>query len=131
MSKLIQQIDHCINDLIRHPLALFTAGLLSLCNIFLIILCYYLLAIGLSIELSLSELSFAIPLIFIASALPISVGGFGIREGATILLLMHFGVDEAASIAIAGLYLIIFLTVTAPAALLVIGQKREAVSQAQ
>ncbi len=49
-------------------------------------------------EIGFSAVFFTLPLIILANALPISISGFGVREGASILLLQNFGVPTEIAI---------------------------------
>jgi glycosyltransferase 2 family protein len=61
----------------------------------LIVLATWALAETLGLGLSLALLAVVIPLVLIATALPISIGGFGVREGSYVALLAGAGVSSA------------------------------------
>ncbi|HEX2129712.1 MAG TPA: lysylphosphatidylglycerol synthase transmembrane domain-containing protein [Solirubrobacterales bacterium] len=57
------------------------------------VLATWALAETLGLDLSLALLAVVIPLVLIATALPISIGGFGVREGSYVALLAAAGVS--------------------------------------
>ena len=59
------------------------------------------------LDILFSDLLFVIPLVYIATIIPISIGGLGVREGVMVFLLGSFGVDQSVAIIIA---LAIYLT---------------------
>lgn len=60
-------------------------------------------ALGLT-ELSLLQLSIGTTLAILASSLPLTIAGLGLREGAAIWALMSFGVEEALAYSVAFLF---------------------------
>lgn len=56
---------------------------------------FWLIAESLGLNLSVAELAVVIPPVLLAALLPISVAGFGVREGAFVVLLAEFGVSSA------------------------------------
>lgn len=52
------------------------------------------------------------PLVVLTNAVPLTIAGFGLREGAAVLLLAHYGVPTA--FAIAGAFLMFFLNTAVP-----------------
>jgi glycosyltransferase 2 family protein len=61
----------------------------------MIVLSTWALAETLGLDLSPALLAVVIPLVLIATALPISIGGFGVREGSFVALLADAGVSSA------------------------------------
>ena len=84
----------------------------------LILLCYSLLGFGLDLKVGFFSYFAIIPVVFLTSAIPITVGGLGIREGTLISLLSLYSVsyDDAAALSL--LYLMIITVITLPAILL-------------
>jgi uncharacterized membrane protein YbhN (UPF0104 family) len=58
--------------------------------------CWHLL-----LDVTISELLFIMPLVYLAAAIPISLGGFGVREGALVALLSLYGVEVSMAIILA------------------------------
>jgi uncharacterized protein (TIRG00374 family) len=71
----------------------------------ILILGYYLLARAVGIDLSLWYFFLFVPVISVLLVLP-SVGGLGVREGATVFLFTQVGVDESRAFALALAYLL-------------------------
>jgi uncharacterized protein (TIRG00374 family) len=69
----------------------------------ILILGYFLLALSVGIELSLWYYFLFVPIISVVLLVP-SVGGLGIRDGATVLLFTRVGVGEAQALALALAY---------------------------
>jgi uncharacterized membrane protein YbhN (UPF0104 family) len=85
---------------------LVAALLLSFILQSILILVYAILARALNIDISLPVLFFAIPLVFVATILPFSLGGLGIRESALLAVLGLMGVEMEQSGQLALAYLI-------------------------
>jgi uncharacterized protein (TIRG00374 family) len=102
---LLAVID-AIRDL-GHPLARSRARVigLSLVTHLLGILLFLFFARGLDIVLSLSAAGYSRSMLLLAGMLPLSIGGFGIREGGMILLLRPYGVAPERAVALAFLLL--------------------------
>jgi hypothetical protein len=83
---------------------IFMALILSVTAQIFIALKIYWLVHAFGERISLSQSIFASLLVFMASWLPISIGGLGIREGTILISLVFFGVTEqvAFMVAIAG-----------------------------
>jgi uncharacterized membrane protein YbhN (UPF0104 family) len=69
---------------------------------------------GLGVDVSIQVILVVIPLAFMAAALPISIGGMGVRELATVGLLMRFGIAESDAAAIALMYIPVLLLASMP-----------------
>ncbi|WP_420265260.1 lysylphosphatidylglycerol synthase transmembrane domain-containing protein [Candidatus Magnetominusculus dajiuhuensis] len=68
--------------------------------------CVYLVAVGLGVKIGVLDLLIFVPIIVLIAAIPISISGFGLREGAFVLLLKRAGIAEEMAIAISfGWYL--------------------------
>ena len=78
------------------------------------VMVYYVLAAGLGISMSIQVVLVVIPLAFMAAALPISIGGMGVRELATVGLLMRFGIAENDAAAIALTFIPVILIASLP-----------------
>lgn len=64
------------------------------------VLCVYVLGLGLGLELTAGPYFDAAPLVALASLVPITIGGVGLREAGYVLLLGAYGVAPAACIAL-------------------------------
>ncbi|MHB1252777.1 MAG: lysylphosphatidylglycerol synthase transmembrane domain-containing protein [Candidatus Humimicrobiaceae bacterium] len=93
-SKTAEFIE-ILHDFKSKKKEIFISIFLSLCaNLSTFISFYF---IGLSLKISLSFLSyiFIVPVMWSASNLPITLGGFGVRENTLVLLLKSFNVNAA------------------------------------
>jgi glycosyltransferase 2 family protein len=102
---LLAVVD-AIRDL-GHPLGRSRAQVigLSLVTHLLGILLFLFFARGLEIVLSLSAAGYTRSMLLLAGMLPLSIGGFGVREGGMILLLRPYGVTAERAVALAFLLL--------------------------
>lgn len=83
--------------------------LLSLCFQILVIFSYFLLFSALGLNVSFYQLMLLVPIINLVSLIPVSISGWGIREGAFVLLFGQLGltIDQAMSTALLGRALLI------------------------
>ncbi len=87
------------------PKRLAAIGLLSLFGQGLVIAMFAAAARALGLlDLSLLQLSIGTTLALLASTLPLTIAGLGLREGAAIWAMMSFGVDEALAYSVAFLF---------------------------
>jgi uncharacterized protein (TIRG00374 family) len=73
--------------------------LVSIISTFLLLVPYKLLADDMGIMLSLSQILVSIPLVVLIAVLPISFAGWGLREGAMVLVLHVFGIPKESALA--------------------------------
>ena len=90
---------------------------LSIANQVLMVLVMFVLAQGLSIEVEVSELLVLIPPVILASLLPISFAGWGIREGAMIAMLGTVDVTPENALALSVAFGFLMLILSLPGAL--------------
>ncbi|HEY8196515.1 MAG TPA: lysylphosphatidylglycerol synthase transmembrane domain-containing protein [Gemmatimonadales bacterium] len=104
-EPLLAVVD-AIRDL-GHPLARrrVTVVGLSLVGHLLGILLFLFFARGLDITLPLTAAGYTRSMLLVAGMLPLSIGGFGVREGGMILLLHPYGVAPQRAVALAFLLL--------------------------
>lgn len=86
----------------------------------LTVLVYSTLGNAIGIPLSLPGYFVSISLVFLAGALPISLGGLGIREGVLVGLLVALGVDPQLAISLSLLYLFVYLSASLPGGLVIL-----------
>jgi len=87
---------------------------LSVLNQLLVVLVVLMLAPGLGIHLPIFQFMVVLMLVFLASSLPISLGGLGAREASMMSLLLPLGVDPAAVVALSAAYLLVLWCSTLP-----------------
>ena len=85
-----------------------------------VILSYYMLGRTVGIPLSLITYFSIIPLVFLAGAFPVSLGGIGMREGALVALLAAFGIDTQTAVTLSLLYLFAHLASSLPGGLVIL-----------
>jgi len=86
------------------PSRMATLLALSVVNHGCSILTMYVLAKGLGANLALAAAVVFVPLILLASAVPISIAGWGVREGAALILLGQAGLSDAQALAVSVAY---------------------------
>lgn len=89
-----------------HPRLLFASLFLSFILQSLMIIVYIVLARALGLDIPPTMFFIAVPLVFVASTLPFTIGGLGVREGALVAVLGLFGVGMIPSGQLASVYLI-------------------------
>lgn len=92
------------HDMLRDRRSIGKAFLLSLMIQFLTILEVYVISLGLGQHLSFTALFVFVPLIITVMAVPISISGLGLREGAFVVLFGLTGISAEASTAISFLW---------------------------
>ncbi len=90
------------------------AVLLTLVGHFLQVLCYYDLGLAVGLDLPLGVYVSIVPAVMLATNIPISLGGLGLREGALVTFMVAAGADLQLSIAVSLLFLAAWLIVTLP-----------------
>ncbi len=110
----ILRMGEATHGYLKHPSTLLIIVLYSAAAQLLAVLVYYILAMGLDVEVSIQVMLVVIPLALMAAALPISIGGMGVREMAAVGLLIRFGIAENDATAIALFYIPILLLASLP-----------------
>ena len=110
----ILRMGEATHGYLKHPTTLLIIIFYSAVAQLFAVLVYYILAKGLGVDISAQVILVVIPLAFMAAALPISIGGMGVRELATVGLLMRFGIAESDAAAIALMYIPVLLLASLP-----------------
>lgn len=105
-----------------------SAMLLSVVVQSIVILTYYLLGSSIGIALSLTTFFAFVSIVQLATSLPLSIGGLGIREGAMVALLTSVGIDMQQSVALTLLFLLVLWLCTLPGALVVLLGRRKRIT---
>ena len=100
------------------------ALILSILAQYFIILSYVMIGFSLDISLPIPVFFIIIPIVFLATSLPISIGGLGVREGVIVSLFTLFNVDTQAAIALSILYFIIILLISLPGGLILLSDRQ-------
>lgn len=104
----------------RAPWLLLSSIAFSLLIQVLVILVYAILGDSLGIELSLASYFLMIPLVMLATNIPVSLGGLGLREGALVAMLVGMGVDYQQGVLLSLLYLLVLWLTTLPGGLVLL-----------
>ncbi|MDH5324280.1 MAG: flippase-like domain-containing protein [Gammaproteobacteria bacterium] len=91
---------------------------------FLIILSYMLLGAALNLNVPYGVFFAVIPVVFVASSIPISIGGLGVRESVLISLLSLYAVNPQASMALSIVYFSMLILITLPGAVFIFNLQR-------
>lgn len=82
----------------------------------IIVFIYFLLGNGIGVNIPLLAYFTIIPLVFVVTSLPISIGGLGVREGALVGMLVAAGANNQLAISLSILYLIVLWIASLPGA---------------
>jgi len=91
----ISEFIEMLNGFKSKKKEIFTAIFLSLLANMCTFMSFYLIGMSLKIKLSFLSYIFIVPVMWSASNLPITLGGFGVRENTLVLLLKSFNVSAA------------------------------------
>ena len=107
--KILLNMTESINQYLNKDALIIKVFLISISAQIIQIFVFLFISYSLGIEFSLFNLIFAVPIVLIAAGLPISIGGFGVREVAIISVFSAMGISniEATSIAIIFMFIII------------------------
>lgn len=99
-----------------HPKALASVSFFSLASHVNIIFTVFLLMLAFGAKASFVEVAALMPLVLVAATLPISLGGWGVRELAMVTAFAQLGIPEAAALSASVMLGIISIVVTLPGA---------------
>jgi len=100
----------------------FLAALFQMCDV----AASYLLSQALGLELPFAAFLLVMPIVYLATALPISLGGLGVREGTVAFLLSQFGVPRSSAILLAFLIYLVRVAIAVLGGLVQLFGAREA-----
>jgi uncharacterized protein (TIRG00374 family) len=109
--------------LIRRPGAFLVSLAISFIGHVLFCLMSYVLAKSLGVQLSLTDCLILIPPVPLAAALPISIGGWGIREGGMVAMLALAHVPQSAALMLSIQVGIVGIVTTLPGGILWLAQR--------
>jgi uncharacterized protein (TIRG00374 family) len=104
IARRITDIAGRFRPLVDRPSFLAMVTLQSLGGHLLAIVIAYVIATGLGLPLTLAQSFLLMPPVLLATALPLSIGGWGVREAAAIPMLGLAGVSSTGALAIALLF---------------------------
>lgn len=120
IHKAMSQFLHLIRLYQQAPWLLLSGVAFSLLIQALVILVYAILGDSLGIELPLASYFLMIPLVMLATNVPFSLGGLGLREGALVAMLVGMGVDYQQGVLLSLLYLLVLWLTTLPGGLILL-----------
>lgn len=98
--RLVTQIARDGRRIFLVPGTLLQIAVLSAASQLCIVFAVYLMAVGLDIRLGMSAALAAVPIVLLSMMLPISIAGWGVREGAMVLVLGLMGVPAEGALAL-------------------------------
>lgn len=96
--------SEAISLLFSHKMDAAIIFLTSLMASFCLITGAFLLSVGIGLNLTLFQIFLCIPLVIIISAIPISFAGWGLREGAMVVILSIYGIPKEEALAFSLLF---------------------------
>jgi uncharacterized membrane protein YbhN (UPF0104 family) len=121
IAKKVVSISFDARQVLRSKELFLKTILCSLISIFLLVLGYLLFSLALNLPLDFFDWLIIGTLVNIVSILPISLAGWGVREGIMITLLMGYGVSTEIALAISLLYGLSLIGVGLPGSLILLG----------
>lgn len=100
----IIQFSESISLVFSHKIDAFIIFITSLVASLCLIMGAYLLSEGIGLNLTLFQTFLCIPLVIIISAIPVSFAGWGLREGAMVVILSIYGIPKEEALAFSLLF---------------------------
>lgn len=120
------EILHSVHQLRGHKARLILAFALSVGVQMLVALAYWTLAQSLGVGQPAFIYFLVVPVVLLAAAVPISLGGLGVREGVFVLMLVWAGTGQAAALSVSLTYLASLWVASLPGAVLWLTARRAA-----
>lgn len=132
----IRSIAHIAADLratLLKPATCIAITLISVIAYLNMAITAWLIALALGLPVTLMDCCILIPVVLLASIIPITVGGWGIREGAMVVLLAGVGVAAPQALALSVLFGVASILVSLPGAFIWLGggYRREDLAEAE
>lgn len=116
---------HCLRMMLKHPVASLFSLIFALMAHICYCLCAYVLAQSMGLDLSLLEALTLLPLALLAITLPISIGGWGVREAVMVGMLGMIGIGQAGALAISVQLGLFNVLLSLPAGFLWLARRRQ------
>ena len=120
VQRAVRGVKESVLNLARQPGLMLAITALAAAGQALLVIATWLLASAMRVELPLIDLTFVVLAATLASAIPISIAGWGIREGALVFLFGIYGVAPDTAIAISILLGACLAIAAAPAVLILL-----------
>ncbi|QWR76137.1 lysylphosphatidylglycerol synthase transmembrane domain-containing protein [Candidatus Magnetomonas plexicatena] len=104
--SIVNRLHEYFSIYVNKKKVLVNALIISLCGQFVCIFVIYLICLSLSVNVSFANLIIFVPIIITITAVPISISGIGLREGAFVFLFQVIGVHHDGAIAVSFAYFI-------------------------
>ncbi len=111
--KLLQIIE-AVHLYLGHLILMMRVIALSLAGQLLQICIFWVFGLGLGVNTGFLQYVLVVPLILVAAGVPVSIGGFGVREASAIVLFTALGMDEGDAAVIALLFIPVLLAASLP-----------------
>ncbi len=125
LPKPIPTLARHLKMMLKHAKPFWIFCFLSLISCLLLIVVSYLLGLALHLPITWMNFVCLMPLVILASVLPISIGGWGPREATSILLFGHIGISSSASFTLSVLLALCTIFVSLPGALFYVCDHRQ------
>ena len=89
--------------------SLFLAFMTNMVTQVFIIFSYYFISLSLGLEMTPFDFFFIVPIIFVVTGIPISIGGLGVRENILVLLLTSLGIANEKALVFSFLILVVYI----------------------
>jgi len=114
VNMMREKMSNAFNTLLsfkRHKMALLKVLIYSFLLQFAVILNWYLAALALGIDLSLTAFIFIVPVVSTIAMIPISIGGIGLRENSLVFIMVAMGVvnEKAALCSLLILFMLVIV----------------------
>ena len=94
MKEKLSNVYNTLVSFKKYKMVLFKVLIYSFLLQFAVILNWWLAARALGINLSLTAFIFIVPVVAVIAMLPISIGGIGLRENSTVIIMVAMGVNN-------------------------------------
>jgi uncharacterized protein (TIRG00374 family) len=101
LKRFVEKFNLCFRVLLNNPRNVGICFGLSILFLFTLVIVHYILIAGLGHKMEIAHLMVFIPLIALATLVPFTINGLGIREGAYILLFSSVGLTMEECFAVA------------------------------
>lgn len=125
-ARWLSHFVQCLRMLFSYPATSIVSLLYAILSHLSFCLCAYVLARSLAIDITLWQCITLIPLVMLVTTLPISIGGWGVREASMVGMLGLIGVPQAAALMVSLEIGALAILTSLPAALLWLAFRRKA-----
>jgi len=127
--RVVKAMHHLAGDTRRvllHPWTASQVMVWSILGHINLVLVVYVLFRGVGVDLSLVDCLLLFPPVLLVQVLPISIAGWGVREGAMVAVFALVGVSSEAALAVSILYGLVLMVTSFPGAVLWLGSNAPA-----